>query len=95
MQFTGICFFLSKVLKNLGTAASQEKSSNTERRQSWTADFATDVLDEDLLSENPKKCKMLEEFEEKPSPDFHIQALQVEHSYSLSCVDDMHKESVG
>lgn len=89
MQFTGICVFPSQVLKNLGMAASEQKTSSTERRQSWTTDFATDVLDEDPLSENAKKCKVVEEFEEKPSPDFHVQALQVEHSYSLSCVEEM------
>lgn len=92
MTLTGTCLLLSKVLKNLGMAASEQKTCNTERRQNWTTDFATDVLDEDPLSENPKKCKVVEELDEKPSPDFHIQALQVEHSYSLSCVDDGRKE---
>lgn len=77
------------MLKNLGTAASEQKTSSIQRRQSWTSDIATDVLDEDPLSESAKKCKVVEEFEEKPGPDFHIQVLQADHSYSLSCVDDM------
>lgn len=54
-----------------------------------------DVLDEDLRSENLEKCRVVENFEEELSEDFYIQALQVEHSYSLSCADDKNKEIVG
>lgn len=79
--------FPSQVLKNFGKT-DEQKTSYKDRRRNQTTDFASDVLDEDLLSENPKKCKVVVNFEEKTSPDFHTQALKIEHSYSLSWVDN-------
>lgn len=94
MWFTGICLFPSKVVKNLGRTAGEQKTSHKDRRSNQTTDFSSDVLDGDPLSENPKKCKVGENFEKKKSPEFHTQALKVEHSYSLSWVENRHEEMV-
>lgn len=53
-----------------------------------------DAIDEDLLGENPQKCKVVEELGEELSQDFYIQAMHIEHSYSLSSVADKHQEMV-
>lgn len=86
--------FPSKVVKNLGKTAGEQKTSHKDRRRNQTTDFSSDVLDEDPLGENRKKCKVAANFEEKPSPEFHTQALKVEHSYSLSWVENRHEEMV-
>lgn len=44
--------------------------------------------DKILISENPKKCRVGEPLQNRQDPEMNANVMKLEHSYSLSCVNE-------
>lgn len=88
-----IFFSIFKVLNNLGRT-SEQTVAHPDRKQKRITEFSSDVLDEVHIGENSKKCKVDGTLQDRPTSEFNTQVMQIEHSYSLSCISDRHETKV-